>query len=570
MPKLIQKSGFIKPGKAAGYIGYIATRDGVEKLPGPEGYVEYMAMRPGAERHNGHGLFSSQPVDLNAVMKEAGRHTGPVWTLIYSLRREDAARLGYDNAKGWQTLIKAHQVELATAMKILPEQFRWYAAYHDEGEHPHIHMTVWADDPKQGFLTKEGIKAMRSVLTNSIFQDELYSLYQRKDISYKDVTAQARASLRKLVSEMENAICDSPVIEMQMLQLAGKLKDVTGKKQYGYLKKSLKEQVDAIVDELGKVSQVAECYEIWNRLRDELENYYKDTPRQHLPLSQQKEFKAIKNMVIQEAESLRLGVLTFEDNQMADEPPDNTRFRDPDLSNEDKRSVIEMLERDWEDDGSASIAHRLGRIWRDGLGVIPDDEKAEMWFRRAAEAGHSGTHYSLAKLLYEQGRISEAIPWYEQAAESGDPFASYQLGKFYLLGESVPKDIQKAVEHLTYAAEQDCSQAQYLLGKLCLLGLEVEQDYSIAEYWFTQAAEQGHEYAQFFLDHMEPNRDPSVLLCATHLLCSLAQIIRDTPPPAPPGIRIDRKRLQQLMEKKIAMGHKPDDHEEQGYIGPAM
>lgn len=570
MPKLIQKSGFIKPGKAAGYIGYIATRDGVEKLPGPEGYVEYMAMRPGAERHNGHGLFSSQPVDLNAVMKEAGRHTGPVWTLIYSLRREDAARLGYDNAKGWQTLIKAHQVELATAMKILPEQFRWYAAYHDEGEHPHIHMTVWADDPKQGFLTKEGIKAMRSVLTNSIFQDELYSLYQRKDISYKDVTAQARASLRKLVSEMENAICDSPVIEMQMLQLAGKLKDVTGKKQYGYLKKSLKEQVDAIVDELGKVPQVAECYEIWNRLRDELENYYKDTPRQHLPLSQQKEFKAIKNMVIQEAESLRLGVLTFEDNQMADEPPDNTRFRDPDLSNEDKRSVIEMLERDWEDDGSASIAHRLGRIWRDGLGVIPDDEKAEMWFRRAAEAGHGGTHYSLAKLLYEQGRISEAIPWYEQAAESGDPFASYQLGKFYLLGESVPKDIQKAVEHLTYAAEQDCSQAQYLLGKLCLLGQEVEQDYSIAEYWFTQAAEQGHEYAQFFLDHMEPNRDPSVLLCATHLLCSLAQIIRDTPPPAPPGIRIDRKRLQQLMEKKIAMGHKPDDHEEQGYIGPAM
>lgn len=92
----------------------------------------------------------------------------------------------------------------------------------------------------------------------------------------------------------------------------------------------------------------------------------------------------------------------------------------------------------------------------------------------------------------------------------------------------------------------------------------------MAEYWLAQAARQGHEYAQFFLDHMEQNRDPSVLLCATHLLCSMAQIIRDTPPPAPPGIHIDRKRFQQLMEKKIAMGHKPDDHEEQGYIGPAM
>ena len=567
MSKLIQKSGFIKPGKAGGYIGYIATRDGVEKLPGPEGYVEYMAMRPGAEQHDGHGLFSSQPVDLDAVMKEAEQHDGPVWTLIYSLKREDAARLGYDNAKAWQTLLKSHQVELATAMKIPPEQFRWYAAYHDEGEHPHIHMTVWADDPKQGFLTPTGIKAMRSVLTNSIFQDELYSLYQRKDVSYKELTAQVRASLRELVSEIENTICDSPVIEMQMVQLADKLNDVTGKKVYGYLKKPLKAQVDAIVDELAKVPQVAECYDIWNHLRDELESYYKDTPRQHLPLSQQKEFKAIKNMVIQEAKNLRLGVLTFEDEQLADEPPDNTRFGDPDVSNENKRSVIEVLERDWGDDGSSSIAYLLGRLCRDGLGVIPDDEKAEIWFRHAAETGHSGARYALAKLLQEQNRIREAIPWYEQAAEGGNQFASYQLGKLYLAGESVPKDVLKAIDHFTDAAEQGCAQTQYLLGKLYLLGQDVEQDYAVAEYWLTQAASQGHEYAQFFLDHMEPERDPSVLLCATRLLCAMAQIIRETPPPAPPGIHIDRKRFQQLMEEKIAMGHKPDDHEEQG---PAM
>ena len=570
MPKLIQKSGFIKPGKAGGYIGYIAIRDGVEKLPGPEGYVEYMAMRPGAERHDGHGLFSSQPVDLDTVMKEAEQHNGPVWALIYSLKREDTARLSFDNAKGWQTLLKAHQVELATAMKIPSEQFRWYTVYHDEGEHPHIHMTVWADDPKRGFLTKKGIKAMRSVLTNSIFQDELYSLYQQKDISYKELTAQARASLRELVSEMENTICDSPVIEMQMVQLADKLKDVTGKKVYGYLKKPLKAQVDAIVDELAKLPAVAECYDIWNHLRDEMESYYKDTPRQHLPLSQQKEFKAIKNMVIQETENLRLGVLTFEDEQLVGEPPDNTRFGDPNVSNEDKRSVIEVLERDWGDDGPASTACLLGRLWRDGLGVIPDDEKAELWFRRAAEAGYSDAQYALAKLLQEQDRINEAIAWYEQAAEGGNQFAGYQLGKLYLQSTQVEKNPAKAVECLTDAAEQNCAQAQYLLGKLYLLGQDVEQDFAAAEYWFTQAASQGHEYAQFFLGHMEAERDPSVLLCATRLLCAMAQIIRDTPPPAPPGIHIDRKQLRQIQEKKIAMGHKPDDHEEQGWGGMIM
>ena len=232
---------------------------------------------------------------------------------------------------------------------------------------------------------------------------------------------------------------------------------------------------------------------------------------------------------------------------------------------------MEWLEHSWEDDGSASTAYQLGRVWRDGLGVPPDDEKAEVWFHRAAEDGHSCAQYALAKLLHERGRISEAVPWYQQAAEGGNPFASYQLGKLYLVGDDVPKDTAKALEYLADAAEQGNSQAQYILGKLYLLGNEVEQDREAAVQCLTSAASQGHEYAQFFLNHMEQGRDPSVLLCATRLLCHMAQIIRDTPPPAPPtGLVIDRKRFRQLMEKKIAMGHKPDDHEEQGYIGPAM
>ncbi len=149
--------------------------------------------------------------------------------------------------------------------------------------------------------------------------------------------------------------------------------------------------------------------------------------------------------------------------------------------------------------------------------------------------------------------------------------ARYQLGKLYLTSDDAPKDTTKALEYLTEAAEQSNSQAQYILGKLYLLGNEVEQNKGAAVQWLTLAAAQDNEYAQFFLDHMKQDRDPSVLICATRLLCHMAQIIRDTPPPAPPtGLVIDRKRFQQLMEKKIAMGHKPDDHEEQGYVGPAM
>ena len=317
MQGLIQKSGYIKPGGGAGnYAEYIATRDGVELLNRSGQYMEYIAERP-----RSHGLFSNVPnTDLEKTMQEVNSHSAPVWTFIYSLKREDAARLGYNSAESWRKLLLAHQTELAEAMKIPPNQFRWCAAFHDEKHHPHIHMMVWSADPKQGYLTEQGIEAMRSKLTNDIFQDELLHLYKQKDLSYQEVRDTAQEAMRDLVQEMKSGVCNCPAIEDKLFTLAEMLQTAKGKKVYGYLKKSAKAQVDAIVDELARLPAVAECYEVWNKLRDELENYYKDKPKERLPLSQQKEFKTIKNMVIREAEQIRLGWVTFEDEQMDDEP----------------------------------------------------------------------------------------------------------------------------------------------------------------------------------------------------------------------------------------------------------
>ncbi len=292
------------------------------EVVGREGYMKYIATRPRVERHGEHGLFSNRPVSLDASLKEVEEHSGNVWTFIWSLRREDAARLGYDHADSWQKLIKAHQVEIAEAMKIPPAQLRWCAAFHDEGGHPHVHAMIWSADPKRGHLTREGINTIRSKLTNDIFQDELYSLYQEKDISYKELVSATRRSMGELAAEMQDAVCDNPVIGEKMLALSQSLETAKGKKVYGYLKKSTKVQVDEIVDELAKIPSMAECYAAWNKLKDELESYYKDTPRQHLSLSQQKEFRAIKNLVIQEAENLHRNVFTFEDADMVEEYTD--------------------------------------------------------------------------------------------------------------------------------------------------------------------------------------------------------------------------------------------------------
>ena len=181
MAKLIQKSGFLSKKRAGRYMKYIATRDGVEILnEDAEGiYMRYIATRPRAEKHEGHGLFGAEPhVDLEKTIQELKAHEGNVWTIIYSLRREDAARLGYDNAESWRLALLAHQNDFAEAIQIPPEYLHWYAAFHDEGEHPHIHMMVWTD--QETVLKRDAVVKLRSAMTNSIFQAELENLYIRK------------------------------------------------------------------------------------------------------------------------------------------------------------------------------------------------------------------------------------------------------------------------------------------------------------------------------------------------------------------------------------------------------
>ena len=316
MPGLIQKSAYIPSGKAGGYMNYIATREGVELLR-ENGYLNYIAYRPGVEKQGSHGLFGSQDgVALSTAQAELKGNQGPVWTLIFSLRREDAARLGYDRAESWKQLLRAHQAELAEALKIPPGSLRWYAAFHDAGHHPHVHMMVWSCGQQQGYLSRQGIESIRSHLTNAIFKDELTALYVQKDLRYRELRDAAEAGMRSCLHRMDTAAWESREVERLMQDLAQQLRSVSGKKQYGYLKKDLKQLVDRVVDELEKQPDVQQFYGEWNTLRDQLEGYYKDSPREQLPLSRQKEFRAIKNLVIREALSLNF------DQQGSPAPPE--------------------------------------------------------------------------------------------------------------------------------------------------------------------------------------------------------------------------------------------------------
>ena len=378
----------------------------MQNLQSENGYLRYIATRPGAEKHGAHGLFGREDnANLNAAMRDLTAHDGNVWTIIYSLHREDAERLGYNNAAAWRKLLISQQNKFSEAFHIPASALHWYAAYHDADTHPHIHMMLWTD--QETVLKRDAVVKLRSAMTNSIFQAELENLYIRKDLAYKDVTEAARAVMHELVDRMENVSEPPASIQQKLLELALELRTVSGKKQYAYLKKPLKDTVDFIVDELETLPEVAAYYSVWNGVRDTLEGYYKNRPRQHNPLSQQKEFRAIKNAIIQEAERLRQQMEQVrtaseqkpsQEEESSSEETSTGASANPTLASESASSATSYsvrLPSEYLLNSAVRLFHQVGQIFRDNaappsnpMGIRIDSKRRKKLMQKRLAMGH--------------------------------------------------------------------------------------------------------------------------------------------------------------------------------------
>ena len=645
MAKLILKSPYIKStGGASGYLKYIATRERVEIIPDdrpptrkqeqliaklvkdfPEvkelyeysdymdkptkanasafitlalesnwdalhesdQYMKYIATRPRVERLGEHGLFGDDDlVSLDAAMNELENYTGNVWTHIISLKREDAARLGFDNASAWRDLLRAHRNDIAAAMKIPPNDFRWYAAFHDEGDHPHIHMMAWSAKAGQAYLSKDGIRQIKSTLTNHIFQNEMLHLYEQKSVSRDELVREARKAMLEMVRTMKEGICNYPDAERLMLELALQLENIKGKKSYGYLPKSQKKLVDKIVDEMERLPSVKKCYEKWMILQGKVDAYYHDKEQKRIPLSQQKEFRSIKNAVVKEAENIRQCKLFFEDKGVEQESePEEFRdcsydywtlrdeIRDDTLTLEERSGAVSELET-LAKTGDKYAQYLMGKLWRDGPLLTPNTVNAHHWFQQAAKQGYSYAQYALGKLLLsddvEVRDPEQGMCWLETAAQNGSSYAAYRIGKEYYRGKNVAQSFTAAAKWFDRAAQDGNQYAQYMLGKLYLMGQGVEYDKTIGVHWLSQSAAQGNAYANSLLKQQDSGRPPNVFLGVTRLLHHMGRIFQEhsLPQSNPGGIQIDRKRLEELQEKREAHGLKGNVYEE--YKGPTM
>lgn len=258
--------------------------------------VHYIGERPGVEKFGSHGLFSDtdEDIDLEKAVEEVATVNGIVFSNVISLRREDASRLGYDNAEAWKNCIRRNINEIAEAHKIPISEMKWYAAFHNTAHHPHIHLMVYSTKGN-GYITEKGYKKLKSAFANDIFRNEQYKLFKLQTDIREELKDKYDALLQKL--SVGNG---GELITASCFDLALSLSKVSGKKQYGYLPKELKEKVDFILKSLAEYQpEIKELYSEWNRLnREKLSVYYDSSSEPDIPLEENKEFKVLKNKII--------------------------------------------------------------------------------------------------------------------------------------------------------------------------------------------------------------------------------------------------------------------------------
>ncbi len=392
-------------------------------------YADYIATRPRAERIGSHGLFTDEGVQVNLakVSKELNLHDGNVWTAIISLRREDAERLGYNTGERWRQMLRAQSQELSDQLHIPMQDLKWFAAFHNEGRHPHVHLMVYSTNRSEGFLSKSGIDKLRSSIAREIFHQDLISIYEKQTERRDVLRGQSRDVIAEIVSRINSGAYDNPVLENKLLELADRLSKTSGKKQYGYLKADVKAIVNGIVSDLAADERIALLYDLWYEQREEVIRTYTEELPERIPLVDNPEFKSIKNLVIQEALNIS------SDRVIADEQDEQAEV-DAEAS---EPEADEFEEQAYAPAPSAVQRSRMWQLYRKAKELL--DRESDAYDPNAA-----------VDLLIE-------------AAGLGCGVAEYQLGKIYLYGKEVERDDEKAVAYLSSAAEHGNPYAEQLL-----------------------------------------------------------------------------------------------------------
>ena len=491
-----------------------------------QNFVGYMAMRPGVQKRGSHGLFNEkdEPIILDRVANEIANHKGNVWSHVVSLRREDAIRLGYDNSEVWRDLVKRHISDIAKAQRIPLCNLKWYAAFHDTTHHPHIHLLVYSENTKEGFLTNEGINKIRSAFANDIFKDDLQSIYQEQTLSRDELKAVSKTEFKSIVRKVQQG-----GFENLIRKLYSQLQNVKGKKVYGYLPPDVKETVNSIFSELAKDNNIRQLYEKWCSLESLKYKSYTQKEKELPPLVDNKVFQPVRNMIIRTVLDMNYPVIDVE----IEEPEPTEQFANDDFYvdillkfDESEQSENDKVTFSDNDEPTAEDF-----IWSNENEVTVDIEDYEPQSKYYLK--WSTAYKEACKIIYNKQSKLEDFKKAEQLllseSKSGNVLAIHDLGKLYSTDKLGAKDEEKSFAFYQEALqgfmeiEPDSdymfpyepkfkgqvmkpadmrSYVWYRIGKMHCYGLGTEQDYEKAFQWFLKSSQEGHKFAQYSLANL--------------------------------------------------------------------
>ena len=494
-----------------------------------QNFVGYMAMRPGVEKRGEHGLFneSNEPIVLDQIAEEVANHPGNVWSHIVSLRREDAIRLGYDNSDRWRELVMRHIADIAEQTIIPLCNLKWYGAFHDTTHHPHIHLIVYSTNPKQGFLTKQGIDKIRSVFANDIFHDELQSIYQEQTLRRDELKMESKKYVEQLVKQIAENHFHNANLENLILTLKNQLDNTKGKKVYGYLKPEVKKTVDEIFRILSQEKNISELYEKWCELERQKYKTYTQKEKEFPLLWENKVFQPVRNMIIQQV--LQMQFPAEEMSVVEPELPEHFVEMEilPQIDEEPTDSENQYHLK-WSDNYKTAC-----KIIYDKQSKMEDFQKAEQLLLNESGAGNVLAIQDLGK-LYSTDKLGEkdekkSFSFYEEAFQGFmeiepdsdfmfpyEPkykgqvmkpvdmrsYVWYRIGKMHCYGLGTEQDYEKAFEWFLKSAQEGNKFAQYSLANLYYYGNGVEKDLSQAFLWYRKSSEQGQPYAPYAVAQM--------------------------------------------------------------------
>ena len=507
--------------------------------------VSYVGTRPSVDIKKGqqHGLFSSyENVDLKTAMDEISNHKGNVWTHVISLRREDADRLGYNSQEPWKQLVRNKANVLAKAHKIKFENLRWYAGMHNTGYHPHIHLFIYSNNPKEGYINDKGLKDIKAAFATEIFKDDLKYVYTAKTEYRNEIKKTLDEIVNRVNAQPIENIDDTNICELsQKLYNLSKNMPLTGRYYYKYQSKEIKSLVDKLLNDLVlKSPELNKLYSLWEDQQQQVLKTYIKAPNYNVSISDNDNFKFMKNTLLKKARELQVIVqeeihtkekdfsiiadepqniddnLEEKDNlEDAIQPPDDictTEYCESEKSSAYENAVnfLSMSERFLElVDNAHSNGDAAYKVAIAYLYGYPDEnikrniETAKQFLFRADYLGNPYATYQLSKMHFDDNRERDQKIRSEFAMKAFDGFNAY-------LGEKYPKlydalvngyGVEEAYDDIEEDERYSAANLVYNIGKMHYKGEGTSQNFLKAKNFFVSSCKKVR-YANIYLGNI--------------------------------------------------------------------